>query len=151
MLKDVLHTLELHIKRAESAKKEILEWGDFSKDVFTDEQKIKTIDSFIFRYIKLQDLTGQKLFKLFLDEIGDFRDDMSLLDILDRLEKLEVVESSETWMGYRKLRNVLTHEYPDNEDEIVEGLKLALDAFNTTLVIIENIKKRISSSFKGLS
>lgn len=140
MLDDVFEKTNLHIKRALSAKKEIVMWGDFDKQVFQDEQKVKTIDSFIYRFIKLQDLTGQKLFKFYLDEIGDYRDDMSLLDVLDKLEKLKIIDKSETWMQFRKLRNELTHEYPDNEDEIAEGIKLALEAFDETLTIIENLK-----------
>ena len=140
MLKDVLKKADLHIKRAEAAKSEIRQWGDFSKDVFDDSEKVKTIDSFIYRFIKLQDLVGQKLFKSYLDEIGDYRDDMSFLDVLDRLEKLKVIKSADQWMGYRKLRNELTHEYPDNESEILEGIKIALDAFEKTVSIIEKLK-----------
>lgn len=70
---------------------------------------------------------------------------MSLLDVLDRLEKLNIIDKSEQWMQYRKLRNELTYEYPDNEADIVEGIKLALEAFDTTLLIIENIKQRRKS------
>ena len=141
MLDDVLKKIDLHIKRALAAKNEIVQWGDFDESVFQDEERVKTIDSFIYRFIKLQDLTGQKLFKFYLDDIGDYRDDMSLLDVLDKLEKLRVIDKAETWMQFRKLRNELTHEYPDNEDEITEGIKLALEAFDATLNIIENLKK----------
>ena len=146
MLDDVFEIVDLHIKRAAACKNEISQWGDFGKEVYQDEQRIKTIDSFIYRFIKLQDIVGQKLFRFFLDEIGDYRDDMSLLDILDRLEKLNIVDSSETWMQFRKLRNELTHEYPDNEDDIIEGIKLALDAFSTTTKIIESIRSRRNRS-----
>ncbi len=65
---------------------------------------------------------------------------MSLLDVLDKLEKLKIIDRAEIWMQFRKLRNELTHEYPDNEADIVEGIKMALDAFETTLLIIETLK-----------
>ena len=141
-MSDILHKVELHIKRAQSAKEEILQWGDFSRQIFDDPNKVKTVDSFIYRFIKLQDLAGQKLFRVFLEEIGDYRDDMSLLDVLDRLEKLGIIENSDRWMEFRKLRNTLTHEYPDNEDEIVEGIKLSLAAFDSTVTIIDVLKNR---------
>ena len=140
MLNDVLKKADLHIKRAESAWSEIRQWGDFSADIYNDSEKVKTVDSFIYRFIKLQDLVGQKLFKSYLDDLGDYRDDMSFLDVLDRLEKLKVIESADQWMGYRKLRNELTHEYPDNESEILDGIKIALDAFVKTVEIIEKLK-----------
>lgn len=56
-------------------------------DIFDDFKKIKTIDTFIYRFIKLQELMGEKLFKIFLDEIDEYKDNMSLLDMLDKLEK----------------------------------------------------------------
>ncbi len=43
-------------------------------------------------------------------------------------------------MNYREIRNILTHEYPDNEDEIIEGIKLALDAYKEIKNIYDNIK-----------
>jgi hypothetical protein len=43
-------------------------------------------------------------------------------------------------MEFREIRNTLTHEYPDSEDEIIEGIKLALIAFNEIKIIYNNIK-----------
>ncbi len=114
MLKDVIKKAELHISRAEVSKSEIRQWETLSAEIFEDSERIKTVDSFIYRFIKLQDLTGQKLFKAYLDEIGDYRDDMSFLDMLDRLEKWKIIGSPDTWLGFRKLRNTRPHEYPDN-------------------------------------
>ncbi len=142
MLKDIISKAELHMKRAESAKNEIKEWKVLTISCFEDSVKVKTIDSFIYRFIKLQDLVEQKLFKAYLDDVGDYRDDMSFLDILDRLEKLKVIKSADQWMDYRKLRNELTHEYPDNESEILEGIKIAMDAFDETVKIIWQMKNR---------
>ena len=44
-------------------------------------------------------------------------------------------------MEYRKLRNQLTHEYPNNEEDIVDGIKLAIDAFAKMETVLENITK----------
>ncbi len=61
------------------------------KSIYDDKEKIKTIDAFIFRFIKLQDFMGDKLFKEVLKSVGDYKDNMSLIDILDKLEKLEII------------------------------------------------------------
>jgi len=37
--------------------------------------------------------------------------------------------------------HILTHEYPDNEDEIIDGIKLALTAYKEMKNIYDNIKK----------
>lgn len=141
MIDDILAKVELHAHRARQAKKEIDSWRLIEgESVFEDFEKVKTIDTFIYRFTKLQDMMGEKLFKIFLDELGEYRDNMSLLDVLDKLEKLEIVESSQNWMEYRKLRNKLAHEYPNNEAEVVEGIKTALEVFLQIEKILENIK-----------
>lgn len=139
MINDIIDKVELHKKRAKSALKEIQEWENLDCDIFENFEKIKTIDTFIYRFIKLQDMMGEKLFKVFLDEIGEYKDTMSLLDLLDKLEKFEIIEDAMQWMEYRKLRNKLTHEYPNNEEEVIEGIKIAIDIFSEIEIILHNI------------
>ncbi|MFA7578475.1 MAG: hypothetical protein WC002_10460 [Candidatus Muiribacteriota bacterium] len=141
MINDIVEKIKLHRNRAETALKEIIEWERIDKKIFIDFEKIKTIDTFIYRFIKFQDMMGDKLFRIFLNEIGEYKDNMSLIDILDKLEKFEIIEKSEEWMKYRKLRNTLTHEYPNNENEVIEGIKLAIDTFYKIDEIFNNIIK----------
>lgn len=139
MTNDIFAKINLHKKRLKLALEEINEWGEIDSSIFEDFQKIKTIDTFIYRFIKLQDIMGEKLFKTFLDDIGEYKDNMSLIDILDKLEKFNIIENSYDWMSYRKLRNQLTHEYPDNEDEIIEGIYIAIESFEKIEKILINI------------
>lgn len=139
MIDDIIQKIELHKKRAKSALDELSTWDKIEVDIFDDFEKIKTIDTFIYRFIKLQDLMGEKLFKIFLDEIGEYKDNMSLLDVLDRLEKLELIKDASEWMEYRKLRNKLAHEYPNNEQDVIDGIKLATKAFAKVELILESI------------
>ena len=140
MINDILEKIYLHRKRARMAMSEIQGWGEIDSEVFEDFEKIKTVDTFIYRFIKLQDMMGDKLFRIFLDAIGEYKDDMSLLDVLDKLEKLEIIPHGEEWMMYRKLRNKLTHEYPNNEEEIVEGIKISIEVFSDIETILANIE-----------
>lgn len=139
MMDDILKKIDLHKKRAANALLEIKTWGVLSVDLFEDYERVKTVDSFIYRFIKLQDMMGDKLFRLFLDEIGEYKDSMSLIDVLDKLEKFNIVDNAEKWIEYRKLRNKLTHEYPNNEQEIIEGIYLAIESFDNIDIIINNI------------
>ena len=130
MTNEIIAKVELHKSRAKLALEEIKNFKDgLSIEIFEDFEKIKTIDTFIYRFIKLQDMMGDKLFRIFLDELGEYKDNMSLIDVLDKLEKLNLIDNSQQWMEYRKLRNKLTHEYPSNEDEVIEGIVVALEAF----------------------
>jgi hypothetical protein len=139
MITDIIDKVMLHKKRAKSALDEIVAWQELDSDIFENFEKIKTVDTFIYRFIKLQDTMGEKLFKTFLDEIGEYKDNMSLLDILDKLEKFEIINSASDWMSYRKLRNQLTHEYPNNEDDIIEGIKLSIEAYYEIDIIFNKI------------
>ena len=140
MIADVLAKIDLHKKRLESALAEIKQWEDIDCEIFEDFEKIKTTDTFIYRFIKLQDLMGDKLFKVFLNSIGEYRDTMSLIDILDKLEKLEIIENAREWMEFRNLRNQLTHEYPNNEQDIIDGILLAIKSYEKIDMIINNVQ-----------
>ena len=140
MIEDIIQKVELHKKRAKAALDEIKEWKKIDSEIFEDFEKIKVIDTFIYRFIKLQDMMGDKLFKIFLNEIGEYKDNMSLLDVLDKLEKFEIIEDSNRWMEYRKLRNRLTHEYPNNEDEVIEGILVAVEVYYEIEKILNTIK-----------
>ncbi len=123
---EALKTAEIHLQRLRKAREDLLKLGDVDKLELTDWETIKLVDTFLFRFIKLQDFLGGKVFKHFLKAIGEYTDSMSFIDILDRLEKLGIIQNSEEWLKIRELRNRLTHEYPEEEFKIRRDLKLAL-------------------------
>ncbi len=143
MLNSMIETAFLHLKRANISLEQIkifkLE-DSFNEE---DDEIIKTIDAFIFRYTKLQDFVGDKLFKRLLAAIGEYKSNMSYIDVLDKLEKLEIISSSDNWINFRQLRNQLTHEYPDNISDIIDGIKLAIDYFEVLKNDLYSIKEYI--------
>lgn len=139
----ILDEIQLHIKRIDSVLPDIESWLPLSIEDFDDTEKIKTIDSFIYRFIKLQDKLGEKLFPAVLQLLEEYDSKMPFIDILNKLEKLEIIPSSEEWIDFRNLRNTLTHEYPDNEDEIIEAVAVAVRAYKDMLGIYNNIVKYI--------
>ena len=70
---------------------------------------------------------GNKLFKNFLKADDKEYEVLSFVDILDKLEKLKIIDSAEEWIGLRKLRNKLTHEYPDEINEIQTNIEYSVD------------------------
>lgn len=139
MIHDALKISKIHLDRLCRVTDEVKKFGNLEEMDWEDFETIKTIDMFIFRFMKVQDYMGNKLFKAFLIETGDYRDDMSFIDILDRLEKLRIIDSSENWMKLKKLRNKLAHEYPDEIEEIIEDIKEALKWINPLKVVYKNI------------
>lgn len=139
----IINEINLHISRVEAILPDIKSWLPLNSDDFLDTEKVKTIDSFIFRFSKIQDKMGEKLFPFVLEILKEYKPQMPFVDILNKLEKLELIPSADKWIDYRNLRNILVHEYPDNEDEIIEALTLAVDVYNEMLSIFNGIVKLI--------
>jgi hypothetical protein len=142
MLNQYLEVANIHIKRADNAIKTIC-LSDFSVESFENEDSVLAIDSFIFRYLKLQDHLGSKLFPEVLKKVGEYSDSMPLIDVLDKLEKISLIPSSEKWMNYRDIRNQITHEYSNNKLNMLDNTKQAMSYFNEIKTIIEKLEKYI--------
>ncbi len=145
IFKENLNIAYLHLDRLKKASNEIKEKGLVENFNIDDFETVKVIDTFIYRFLKLQDFMGQKLFRRFLMVIGDFYEDMSFIDILDKLEKLNIITSSDDWIRIRKLRNKLTHEYPGEIEEMKNEILMAIEMihlFEETLKSIEEYLRR---------
>lgn len=138
-LSEACKGLELHFTRASQAAEEIKKL-DIDTVSFESFEVVKTIDTFVYRFLKVQDYMGQKLFPIFLDELSEYDPSMPFRDVLNRLERLQILSSAHDWLRYREIRNTLTHDYPDNQEDIREGIKLALNAFEDIRKIFEKIK-----------
>ena len=139
MIEDALRIAKIHLERLQKARDEIEIKNIDTMDI-QDFENIKLVDAFVFRFMKLQDFIEEKLFKVFLIKTGDFKDNMSLVDILDKLEKLEIIDSTEKWMKVRKLRNKIAHEYPDEQEQVIEDIKEALKKVDYLAQIYKNIQ-----------
>ena len=139
IIKKILESIDLNFARADEYSEQISQM-DLSNDPFANIENIKTIDGFIYRFSKIQDMMGEKLFPVYLKAVEEYSPSMPLIDILNKLEKFEIMDSETDWKYFRKLRNVLTHEYPDNEDDLIQGIKDALLVYPKVKMIYQNIK-----------
>lgn len=87
--------------------------------------EIQVVDQFVFRFSKVQDAMGERLFKAVLELVGEEVKSRSFLDILNRLEQLGALESCEQWMELRVMRNRFAHEYGDDAMSMSEALNAA--------------------------
>jgi len=84
-------------------------------------EQIGFIDQFMFRFSKLQDTMGEKLFSTMLFLLGEDFSKKPFIDMLNRLERLELLDKQE-WMNLRIIRNNVAHEYSYNVNELVDSL-----------------------------
>lgn len=88
---------------------------------------IAPIDQFLYRFAKLQDSMGEKLFGTLLVLMGEDFSAKPFIDLLNRLEKLGLLYKDE-WMDLRRIRNEVAHEYSFNTQALVDSLNDILQA-----------------------
>lgn len=96
----------------------LLEFGKIVDDI----QDLAFVDQIIYRFSKLQDIMGAKLFKSYLIAQGE-NVDKPFLDILNQLEKLNILEVDE-WFELRDIRNSIAHHYEEDVNVAVDLINL---------------------------
>lgn len=82
-----------------------------------DDVSAAWLDQLLYRFAKLQDTLGERVFMDGLLLLGeDFRS-RPFIDALNRLDALKLIPSSLWWQELRELRNQIAHEYPDRRAE----------------------------------
>lgn len=111
-----LKECETHLKRMTYARGKLAALMPMNEQGYLEltEEQIESLDQYIFRYIKMQDAMGERLFRQMLDLLEEPARNQPFLDKLNRLEQLGAIESKEAWLKLRNLRNLLTHEYEDD-------------------------------------
>jgi predicted nucleotidyltransferase len=141
-----LHECDKHIERIEGAYslvKDILPLSALSYENL-DDDKVRSIDQYLFRFAKLQDTIGEKLFKIVVSEYVEDSSRLTFLDILNRLEKVGILEDANSWKALRNVRNSISHQYDDNSDEMAD----AINKIFAQKDILVSIYKKIKQHFK---
>ncbi len=124
-LESTLDECDKHIKWMLHAKENIQSLFPLTGENYHNlpDDAVTDIDQFVYRFTKLQDTMGTRLFSLILQILAEDTKKMSFIDILNRLEQLNIIESKDTWLKLRNLRNLAAHEYDDFEIvNILNGL-----------------------------
>jgi hypothetical protein len=86
--------------------------------------ELALFDQLIYRFSKLQDSMGSRLFKQLLDLLEEDISGLPFLDILFKMEKLNMIESAKAWIRLRQTRNTVSYEYPFYKEIQIEELNL---------------------------
>jgi len=108
---------------------------DFKKIVDSVEY-LAYSDQIIYRFSKLQDCMGAKLFKSVLLYEGE-NVNKPFLDILNQLEVIDIIQVDE-WFEIRDLRNEIAHDYEDNDE-------IALNILNTIYKLKVDLKETLDA------
>jgi len=140
----LIYECDKHIFRIKEALEdlEIFMPLNEKKYISLDKNEVRALDQFLFRFAKLQDAVGRKLFKQILILKEDDRlliENLPFIDILNRLEKLDILEVK-TWQILRDSRNELSHNYDDEPKEMAVAINKIYREKDKLIKIYENLK-----------
>ena len=105
-----------------------------------DSEQIRCLDQFIFRFSKLQDSMGAKIFRFLLEYLDEDVTALPMRDILNRLERFQILPDANEWVYIRELRNEIAHDYPLMENDVVNILNELFSKVNTLYGIYDKLK-----------
>lgn len=112
-----------------------------------NDDEIEHIDQFLFRFAKLQDAMGEKLFILLLEFLLEENPkNKPFIDVLNRLEQLALLDDKNVWLELRQIRNNIAHQYEDEPQQAAE----ALNAIYSAKINLEKIYTSLRTSYIGL-
>jgi hypothetical protein len=101
------------------------------------------VDAFVSRFGRLQDQIGEKLMPRFAALLGE--SPKSMLDVLAYAEKMQWAYSAETFIGARKLRNLLVPEYMSDVELFLQALLAAREASEMLFSAVAAIEAEAAS------
>ncbi len=102
-------------------------------------EDIDKLDVLAFRFSKLQDLLGSKIFREYLMVLQYPVEDKNFLELLKELDKERVVDI-DIWSEFRGIRNSISHDYPFEENEKLEAINYLIKNVNYLMEITKKIK-----------
>lgn len=121
-LEKIFYECDKHLLRIAQASDNLESIMPLNEKKYLDltNEKVQALDQFLFRFAKLQDAMGQKLFKNILLYLGESIEGKPFIDILNLMEKLYLIDNITAWRELREDRNELAHNYED-EPEIMSA------------------------------
>ena len=125
-LDETLAICDLHNKRMMFAWENIKQYFPLTENNFSKISpfELALFDQLIYRFSKLQDSMGTRLFKQLLEALEEDIAGLPFIDILFKMEKLNIINNAKDWIALRQTRNTVSHEYPFFKEIQIEELNL---------------------------
>jgi uncharacterized protein with HEPN domain len=109
-------------------------------------EDIDKLDVLAFRFSKLQDLLGSKIFREYLVVLQYPVEGKNFLELLKELDKENIIEI-DIWSEFRGIRNSISHDYPFEDNEKLEAINYLIG--NVKYLI--DITKKIKGNFETIN
>ena len=149
-LQEAVMLCSIHAERMRFAYEKIKKHFPLDKEKYTrlQPEEFSFIDQLIFRFSKLQDSMGGKLFPAILENLGEDIEGLPFIDRLSKMEELNIIPGADEWILLRETRNIVTHEYPFLTDEVIQGLNLLNNHYQLIMKIWKQVESYIKTRFK---
>jgi hypothetical protein len=141
-LQKIMSECDKHINKLNSAYGKLQASFPLTVAIYNtfDEDKTSYLDQYLYRFSKLQDSIGQKLFKAVLDYKKEDTTAKSFIDLVNRLEQLDYMQDVNGWFELGTICNQLAHDDEDDSEELVAiinkifALKAKLESYYFTII-----------------
>jgi len=143
-LKAYLWEANIHIARLQEILNALKRLYPLNVEKYQDlglEEK-NLLDSLAFRFSKLQDLIGSKIFREYLKEVGFVTEEKTFLELLMEIEKEGIIDV-DTWSDFRKMRNLIAHDYPEDVEKKVEAINYLIENAPVLMEVVRKIESKI--------
>jgi predicted nucleotidyltransferase len=146
-LKKYINECNKHIQRINEAYSDLKKTLPITSQKYQNLSKdeVQALDQYLFRFAKLQDTMGDKIFKLLIKIYEQKDETLAFKDILNRLEKYGFIQSAKEWLYLRKVRNEISHQYDDEPEEMAEAINNILSQKDIIESIYKNLKEKIEN------
>jgi len=129
-----------HIEKIKNAKNILIKHYPFTIDTFEELNEVEKdkLDVLAFRFAKLQDLIGDKIFRNILNLMG-FNTQKPFIEILSELEREGFINTPK-WIALRNARNSISHEYPYQEEKLIEAINYILENCDYLIEVFQKLK-----------
>jgi len=129
-----------HIEKIQKSINILEKYYPFTIDTLEELNEIEKdkLDVLAFRFAKLQDLIGEKIFRNILNLMG-FNTQKPFIEILAEFERENILEINK-WIALRNARNSISHEYPDSQ-ELIDGINFLIQDSNYLILVFEKLKR----------
>jgi hypothetical protein len=147
---EAVQLCNIHIERMRFAWSKVEKHFPLESEKYMNLQpeELSFFDQLIFRFAKLQDTMGGRLFPAILENLGEEVRELPFIDRLAKLEELNIIPSADDWLLLRETRNIVTHEYPAITDEVIKGLNLLAEHYHLIMDIWEQLSNYINKRFE---
>lgn len=144
VLKEILRHYEI-LQKALKELEKIKTFPFSERDIKELKEDLKTLsllDTIAYRFSKLQEGLG-KVLRIYLALKGEETEELFMKDVIDLAEKRGLSINWGKWVFMRELRNILTHEYPEEEETIAETLNKVKTFTSDLDLLISQLKEEL--------